>query len=110
MFGAAFALLGVTVIFTAFTNIVLTGGLTVAIGQAVLGRKEMLGRAWRSTSRRIGALLAVVLLEALSLALGWMAAAALSIGAGCSWRRACTLWPWASWWACSACSPRRSSP
>jgi hypothetical protein len=81
LFGAAFALLGVTVLFTAFANIVLTGGLSVAVGQAVLGRKEMLGRAWRSTSRRIGALLAVVLLEALSIALGWMAAAALSIGA-----------------------------
>jgi hypothetical protein len=82
MIAAAFALLGVTLIFTAFTNIVLTGGLTVAIGQAVLGRKEMLGSAWRSTSRRIGSLLATVLLQALTPALGWLAAAALSIGAG----------------------------
>jgi len=82
MIAAAFALLGVTLIFTAFTNIILTGGLTVAIGQAVLGRKEMLAGAWRSTSRRIGALFATVLLQALFLAGGWLAAAALSVGAG----------------------------
>jgi hypothetical protein len=82
MIGAAFALLGVTLIFTAFTNIILTGGLTVAIGQAVLGRKEMLAGAWRSTSRRIGALSATVLLQSLFLAFGWLAAAGLSVGAG----------------------------
>jgi glycerophosphoryl diester phosphodiesterase family protein len=82
MIAAAFALLGVTLIFTAFTNIILTGGLTVAIGQAVLGRRESFAGAWRSTSRRIGALFATVLLQALFLALGWLAAAGLSIGAG----------------------------
>lgn len=82
MIAAAFALLGVTLTFTAFTNIILTGGLTVAIGQAVLGRKERLAGAWRSTARRIGALFATVLLQALFLAFGWLAAAGLSVGAG----------------------------
>jgi hypothetical protein len=82
LIGATFALLGVSLLFTVFTNIILTGGLTLTIGQSVLGRKETLGTAWRSTRGRIGVLLATVLLQALSLTLGWLAAAALSIGAG----------------------------
>jgi hypothetical protein len=82
LFAATFALLGVSVLFTAFTNIVLTGGLTATIGQSVLGRKETLGGAWRSTRDRIGPLLATVLVQALSLTLGWLAASALAIGAG----------------------------
>ena len=81
--GVAFlALGGVTVIFTFLTHTILTGVLTVAVGQGVLGRKETLAGAWRATRSRLGALLAVVLLSALFIFLGWMVAVGLSAGIG----------------------------
>jgi hypothetical protein len=81
--GIAFlALGGVTVIFTFLTRTILTGVLTVAVGQGVLGRKETLAGAWRATRSRLGALLAVVLLAALFIFLGWMVAVGLSVAIG----------------------------
>ena len=50
---ALVALGGVTAIVVAFANLILTGVLTVAIGQGVLGRKETLASAWRATRPRI---------------------------------------------------------
>jgi Membrane domain of glycerophosphoryl diester phosphodiesterase len=82
-FGIAFlALGGVTVIFTFLTRTILTGVLTVAVGQGVLGRKETLAGAWRATRSRLGALLAVVLLSALFIFLGWIVAVGLSVAIG----------------------------
>ncbi len=78
----AVTLLGVTAVVTFFANTILTGLLTVAIGQGVLGRKETLGSAWRATRSRIGALLATVLLATVFLALGWVLAVGLSVGVG----------------------------
>lgn len=78
----AFTLLGVTAVITFFANTILTGLLTVAIGQGVLGRKETLGSAWRATRSRIGALLATVLLATVFLGLGWVLAVGLSAGVG----------------------------
>jgi hypothetical protein len=72
-------LAGVTLIVTVVTNILLTGVLTTAIGEAVLGRKPSLGAALRATWPRIGALLATVLLEGVLIAAGWVAAVTLSV-------------------------------
>jgi hypothetical protein len=48
-------------------QLLLTGLLTVAIGQGVLGRKETAGNAWRAARPRIWRLLGLILLEALFL-------------------------------------------
>jgi hypothetical protein len=63
--GYLLALGGATLIFTVLSNAVLTGVLTLAIGQGVLGKKETLGSAWRATWPRFWALLAAVLLPGL---------------------------------------------
>lgn len=78
----AFAFFGVTAVITFFADTILTGLLTVAIGQGVLGRKETLGGAWRATRSRIGALLATVLLAAVFLILGWALAVGVAAGVG----------------------------
>jgi hypothetical protein len=67
--GYVLAFGGATLIFTILTNAILTGVLTVAIGQGVLGKKETLGSAWRATWPRFWALLGAVLLPGL-IALG----------------------------------------
>jgi hypothetical protein len=77
-----FALYGLTVVVTFFANTILTGLVTVAIGQGVLGRKETLGGAWRVTRSRIWALLGTVLLGAVFLVLGWALAVGLATGVG----------------------------
>jgi Membrane domain of glycerophosphoryl diester phosphodiesterase len=59
------ALGGATLIFTVVSNAILTGVLTLAIGQAVLGKKETLGSAWRATWPRFWALLGAVVLPGL---------------------------------------------
>jgi Membrane domain of glycerophosphoryl diester phosphodiesterase len=79
---ALFALLGVTAVVTFVANTIVTGLLTYAIGQGVLGRKETLGGAWRATRSRLGALFATVLLASVCLGLGWMLAIGLSVGIG----------------------------
>jgi len=56
---------GATLIFTVVSNAVLTGVLTLTIGQGVLGKKETLASAWRATWPRFWALLGAVLLPAL---------------------------------------------
>ena len=82
-FGTAFVILaGVAVVSTFLSRTILTGVLTVAVGQGVLGRKETLAGAWRATRSRLGALLAVVLLAALFIFLGWIVAVGLSVVIG----------------------------
>jgi hypothetical protein len=63
--GYIFALGGATLLFTILSNAILTGVLTLAIGQGVLGKKETLGSAWRATWPRFWALLGAVLLPGL---------------------------------------------
>ena len=65
---------------TVLGNTILTGLLTVTVGQAVLGRKETLGSAWRATRGRIWPLLGTVLLAALFIILGWAVAVGVSVG------------------------------
>lgn len=61
---------------------VLTGLVTQVIGQAVLGRKETLGGAWRATRSRIGPVIAALLLAIVFIGLGLAAAIALCVGIG----------------------------
>lgn len=61
---------------------VLTGLVTQVIGQAVLGRKETLGGAWRATRSRIGPVIAALLLAAVFIGLGLAAAIAVCVGIG----------------------------
>jgi hypothetical protein len=63
--GYILALGGATLLFAFLTNAILTGVLTLAIGQGVLGKKETLGSAWRATWPRFWALLGAVLLPGL---------------------------------------------
>jgi Membrane domain of glycerophosphoryl diester phosphodiesterase len=79
---AILAIVGVTVFSSFLTHTILTGVLTVAVGQGVLGRKETLAGAWRATRARLGPLLAVVLLSALFIFLGWTVAVGLAAGIG----------------------------
>ncbi len=72
----------VAVIFSIVTSAVLTGTLTVAVGQGVLGKKEALGSALRATLARIGPLLATVVLPAVFIGFGWVAAVGVSVGLG----------------------------
>jgi hypothetical protein len=69
-----------TVIFAIVTSAILTGILTVAVGQGVLGRKETLGGAVLAAVSRIGPLLATMVLSGLIIIVGWMAAIGLSVG------------------------------
>ena len=62
-------------------NTILTGVLTVTVGQAVLGRKETLGSAWRMARGRIWPLIGTVLLVAVLIVLGWALVAGVSVGA-----------------------------
>jgi len=69
--GAGVILLGHTI---------LTGLLTVTVGQAVLGRKETLDSAWRATRGRIWPLLGTVFLLAVFLFCGWAVVVGASVG------------------------------
>ena len=77
-----FALVGVTALVTFVANTIVTGLLTYAIGQGVLGRKETLEGAWRATRARSWALLLTVLLASVCLGFGWLIAVGLGVGLG----------------------------
>jgi hypothetical protein len=62
-------------------NTILTGLLTVTVGQAVLGRKETLDSAWRATRGRFWRLLGTLFLIAVFLIGGWALAMGVSVGA-----------------------------
>jgi Membrane domain of glycerophosphoryl diester phosphodiesterase len=79
---ALVALGGLTVIVVVFAHLILTGLLTVTIGQGVLGRKETLASAWRSTRPRIWRLIAMLLLATVFLAGGWLLGIGLSVLVG----------------------------
>ena len=83
-FTAFFAFFGaialITGVFGFITNTVLTGILTVTVGQGVLGRKITLSGAWQATLPRIGPLLATALLSGLFIGFGWLAAVGLAVG------------------------------
>ena len=81
-FIAFFSLAGMTAFVSFVANTIVTGLLTYAVGQGVLGRKETLGGAWRATRSRIWALLGTVLLASVCLGLGWMLAVGLAVGVG----------------------------
>jgi hypothetical protein len=83
--GAVVALVavgGITAIVVAFANLILTGVLTVAVGQGVLGRKETLASAWQATRPRIWRLIGMLLLAAVFLVGGWLLAIGLSVLVG----------------------------
>jgi hypothetical protein len=82
-FGVTIAVLfGAVALVSVFANIILTGILTLAVGNGVLGRKETLASAWRATRPRLGALIAAFILAALFIGLGWMIAVGISVGIG----------------------------
>lgn len=80
--GLIFATLGVTLLFTLATRTILTGVLTVAIGQGVLGWKETLGRAWRAAVSGFWRLVGTLLLKYLFLVGGLILAILLLVGIG----------------------------
>lgn len=79
---AEMVLYGVLAVIIGVGSAILTGFLTGVIGQAVLGRKETLGSAWRVVKSRIGPVIAVLLLTGVFLGLGWTVAVGLSVGIG----------------------------
>jgi len=76
---ALVALGGLTIIVVVFANLILTGLLTVTIGQGVLGRKETLASAWRAARPRIWRLIAMLLLASVFLVGGWLLGIGLSV-------------------------------
>jgi hypothetical protein len=76
-----FALFGAIAILSFVAILILTGVLTVVIGQATLGKKETVATAWRTTRSRIWPLIGALLLESLIVGLGWLVAVGISIGA-----------------------------
>lgn len=77
-FAAVFGV--VAVIVAIVTSALLTGTLTVAVGQGVLGKKEPLGSALRAALARTGPLVATVVLPAVFIGLGWVAAVGVCVG------------------------------
>jgi hypothetical protein len=73
---------GITVIVVVFANLILTGLLTVTVGQGVLGRKETLASAWQAARPRIWRLIAMLLLASVFLGGGWTLGIFLSIVIG----------------------------
>jgi len=69
-----------TVGVTVLGNTILTGLLTVTVGQAVLGRKETLGSAWRVTRGRFWPLLGTLLLLGVFLVGGWALGIGVAVG------------------------------
>ena len=76
---ALISLAGLTAIVVVFAHLILTGLLTVTIGQGVLGRKETLASAWRAARPRIWRLTATLLLATVFLAGGWLLGISLSV-------------------------------
>jgi hypothetical protein len=72
-----FALDGSIVVFTLASYAILTGVLAQPIGQAVLGRKETLGTAWRVFWRRFWPLLGAMVLPGLFVVGGFIVAVIL---------------------------------
>jgi Membrane domain of glycerophosphoryl diester phosphodiesterase len=77
-----FTLYGLTVLITFLADSILTGLLTVAIGQGVLGRKETLASVWRTAAPRIWRLLGMLLLMSLLFIVGFALVIGLSVGVG----------------------------
>jgi Membrane domain of glycerophosphoryl diester phosphodiesterase len=73
---------GITAIVVAFANLILTGLLTVTVGQGVVGRKETLASAWQAARPRIWRLIGMLLLAAVFLVGGWLLAIGLSVLVG----------------------------
>jgi hypothetical protein len=67
-----FALLGVTYF---LSTALVTGVLTVTVGQGVLGRKESLGSAWRAARSRFWPLIGTIFFESLFLGGGFIVVA-----------------------------------
>lgn len=76
------ALGSLTYIVVGFANLVLTGLVTVTVGQAALGRKETLTSAWRATRPWLWRLIAMLLLVALVFIVGIALVTGLSVGIG----------------------------
>jgi Membrane domain of glycerophosphoryl diester phosphodiesterase len=76
------ALDGLTILVGFFANAILTGMLTVTIGQGVVGQKETLASAWRAVRPRLWRLIAMLLLFILFLVGGWSLALLLSVFVG----------------------------
>jgi hypothetical protein len=70
-----------TVGVTILGHTILTGLLTVTVGQAVLGRKETLDSAWRATRGKFWRLLGMLLLLSVFLVGGWAVAMGVAVGA-----------------------------
>jgi hypothetical protein len=73
-------LFGLDIVVAVLGSTILTGLITVTVGQAVLGRRETLGSAWRATRGRFWSLIGTVLLYGLFLGLGWGVALGVSVG------------------------------
>jgi hypothetical protein len=71
-----------TFLVTFLADSILTGLLTVAIGQAVLGRRETLASAWRTAAPRIWRLIGMLLLVALFFIVGLALIVGVSVGVG----------------------------
>jgi hypothetical protein len=75
------ALVFLTAGVTVLGHTILTGLLTVTVGQAVLGRKETLDSAWRATRGKFWRLLGMLFLLGLFLVGGWAVAMGVVVGA-----------------------------
>lgn len=80
--GLIFATLGVTLALAFVARTILTGILTVAIGQGVLGRKETLHGAWRATRPGLWRLVGTISLKYLLLFGGLILAIVVLVGVG----------------------------
>ncbi|HXT93856.1 MAG TPA: glycerophosphoryl diester phosphodiesterase membrane domain-containing protein [Trebonia sp.] len=76
------SLYGLTVLITFLADSILTGLLTVAIGQGVLGRKETLASVWRTAAPRIWRLIGMLLLITLFYIAGLAVIVGVSVGVG----------------------------
>jgi hypothetical protein len=69
---ALFVLL-ISALINGLASLILTGMLTVVVGEAVLGRPIDLGQVWTRVSSRVGALIGAAMLVGLTVALGLIA-------------------------------------
>jgi hypothetical protein len=76
---ALLAVTGITAIVVAFANLILTGLLTVTVGQGVLGRKATLGSAWQAARPQIWRLIAMLMMASVFLVGGWLLGIGLSV-------------------------------
>jgi hypothetical protein len=63
----------VSLLVNGLASLILTGMLTVVVGEAVLGRPIDLGQVWMRVSSRVGALLGAAILVGLTVGLGFIA-------------------------------------